>query len=49
MGGYTFSRDYTLFFEAARFTHGDYYESLLNENVDPAVRLSVGVRCQFAR
>ena len=46
---YTFSRDYTLFFEAARFTHGDYYESLLNENVDPAVRLSVGVRCQFAR
>ncbi|MEJ2661028.1 MAG: hypothetical protein P8Z73_09945, partial [Desulfobacteraceae bacterium] len=46
---YTFFQDYILFFEAARFTHGDYYESLLNENIDPATRLSVGVRCQLAR
>ena len=46
---YTFFQNYTLFFEAARFTHGDYYASLLNDNVDPATRLSVGIRCQLAR
>jgi hypothetical protein len=46
---YTFSQAYTLYLEAARFHHGDYYESLLNEKVDPATRLSVGLRCQFAR
>ena len=45
---YTFSQDYTLFLEAAQFRHGDYYESLLNEEVDPATRLSVGIRYQFS-
>jgi hypothetical protein len=44
---YTFARDYTLYAEAAQFQHGDYYESLLNEPLDPATRLSVGLR--FAR
>jgi hypothetical protein len=44
---YTFSKDYTLFLEAARFHHGDYYESLLNEAVDPATRLSIGLRASF--
>jgi hypothetical protein len=44
---YTFSQDYTLFLEAARFHHGDYYESLLNEAVDPATRLSIGLRASF--
>jgi hypothetical protein len=41
---YNFSKDYSLYLEAARFQHGDYYESLLNEEVDPATRLSVGLR-----
>ncbi len=44
---YTFGRFYTLYAEAARFQHGDYYESLLKETVDPAVRLSVGLRASF--
>jgi hypothetical protein len=44
---YTFSLDYTLFLEAARFRHGDYYESLLEEDIDPATRLSVGLRASF--
>ena len=49
---YTFSKDYTFYLEAARFQHGDYYESLLNEEVDPATRFSVGLRVSvgpFAR
>jgi hypothetical protein len=46
---YTFSQDYTLYLEAARFNHGDYYESLLNEAVEPATRISVGVRFQLSR
>jgi hypothetical protein len=45
---YTFLKDYTLFLEAAQFRHGDYFESLLNEDVDPATRLSIGVRCQLS-
>jgi hypothetical protein len=44
---YTFSRDYTLYIEAARFRHGDYYESLLDEEVDPATRFSLGLRASF--
>jgi hypothetical protein len=44
---YAFAKDYTLYVEAAQFSHGDYYESLLNEPLDPATRLSVGIRCQF--
>jgi hypothetical protein len=47
--GYTLFQDCTLYLEAAQFQHGDYYESLLNEEVDPATRLSVGFRYQFAR
>ena len=46
---YTFAKDYTLYAEAAQFRHGDYYESLLNEPFDPASRLSVGIRWQYAR
>jgi hypothetical protein len=46
---YTFAKDYTIYAEAAQFRHGDYYESLLNEPLDPATRLSVGLRWQLAR
>lgn len=44
---YNFARLYTIFAEAARFEHGDYYESLLSEPVDPATRVSVGLRASF--
>jgi len=44
---YDFARFYTLYFEAARFEHGDYYESLLNEKIDPATRFSIGLRASF--
>lgn len=44
---YSFARNYTLYAEAARFEHGDYYESLLNEKVDPAMRFSAGLRAGF--
>jgi hypothetical protein len=44
---FTFARIYTLYAEAARFQHGDYYEALLDEKVDPAVRLCIGLRASF--
>lgn len=44
---YDFARIYTIYAEAARFEHGDYYESLLKEDVDPAVRFFVGLRASF--
>ena len=44
---YPFGRFYTLYIEAARFQHGDYYESLLSEPVDAAVRLTAGLRASF--
>ncbi len=44
---YTFRDRYTLFCEAARFEHGDYYASLFGEKPDPAVRFSAGLRAFF--
>jgi hypothetical protein len=44
---YTFRKKYRLFMEAARFEHGDYFESFLNEQIDPAVRFSAGVHASF--
>lgn len=44
---YRFARIYTLYAEAARFQHGNYYESVLNEKVDPAMRFSIGLRASF--
>jgi hypothetical protein len=44
---YNFARFYTLYAEAARFEHGNYYESLLKEKVDPAMRFSIGLRASF--
>jgi hypothetical protein len=45
--GYTFAEDYTLYAEAAQFRHGDYYESLFNQPLNPATRLSVGLQVSF--
>lgn len=45
--GYAFGEKYRLFVEAARFEHGDYFESLLAERTDPAVRLVAGVHATF--
>lgn len=44
---YTFSKNYRLFVEAARFEHGDYFESLLDEKIDPAVRFVAGIQTSF--
>lgn len=44
---YTVAEKFELFVEAARFEHGDYFESLLDESVSPAMRLSVGLRTLF--
>jgi hypothetical protein len=44
---YDFARIYTLYAEAARFEHGDYYKSLLDEEIDPAMRFSIGLRASF--
>jgi hypothetical protein len=44
---YTFGKIYTFFAEAARFQHGDYYRSLLEETVDSATRVSIGLRASF--
>lgn len=44
---YAFSSTYTLYAYAARFQHGDYYESLLQEKVDPALRFSIGLKASF--
>lgn len=44
---YTIAKKYEFFLEAAHFEHGDYYESYLDEEVDPAMRLSFGLRAQF--
>jgi len=44
---YDFARFYTLYAEAARFEHGDYYKSLLDEDIDPAMRFSIGLRASF--
>lgn len=44
---FTFGRFYTVYAEAARFQHGDYYKSLLNEKSDPAMRFSMGLGASF--
>ena len=44
---YDFSPTYTLFAQGARFQHGDYYESLLGEKADPALRFSIGLKANF--
>lgn len=44
---FTLRDRYKFFLEAARFEHGDYYESLLNESLDAATRLSAGLRVIF--
>ncbi len=44
---YTFGRYYTLYGQASRFWHGDYYEALLDESNDPASRLVVGLKASF--
>ena len=44
---YTFGKIYTLFAEAGRFQHGDYFRSLLDETVDSATRVSIGLRASF--
>lgn len=44
---YEINPTYQLVIEAARFEHGDYYESVLDEKLDPAMRLTVGLRATF--
>jgi hypothetical protein len=44
---YAFGKKYRLFVEAARFEHGDYFESLLDEKIDPAVRFVAGIDASF--
>jgi hypothetical protein len=44
---YTFRKKYRLFVEAARFEHGDYFESFLNTQIDPAIRFAAGVHATF--
>lgn len=44
---YAFAKKYRLFVEAARFEHGDYFESLLDEKIDPAVRFVAGMHASF--
>lgn len=44
---YTFARYYTVYAEGARFQHGDYYQSLLEEKPDPATRIALGLRASF--
>lgn len=44
---YAFGKKYRLYVEAARFEHGDYFESLLNEQIDPAVRFAAGIDASF--
>ena len=44
---YALSQTYALYADAARFTHGDYYESLLAEKPDPAMRFSLGLRASY--
>lgn len=44
---YAFAKKYRLYVEAARFEHGDYFESLLDEQIDPAVRFVAGIDASF--
>jgi hypothetical protein len=44
---YTFRDQYRLFVEAARFEHGNYFESRLDETIDPAMRITVGLSAAF--
>jgi hypothetical protein len=44
---YKFRDQYQFFVEFARFQHGDYFESRLEETVDPAMRLTVGLNAAF--
>ncbi len=44
---YTFREQYQVFVQAARFEHGDYFESLLDETVDPAMRFTAGLSATF--
>ena len=44
---FAFARYYTVFAEAARFQHGDYYRSLPDESTDPATRITLGLQAGF--
>ncbi len=44
---YTFREQYQLFVQAARFEHGDFFESRLDETMDPAVQFTVGMSATF--
>ena len=44
---YTFLKHYEIYCQAARFMHGDYFESTLERNLKPASSLSIGGRLLF--
>ncbi len=44
---YQVKQYHTIFGQAARFWHGDYFESLLDKKIDPATRLVVGIKADF--
>jgi hypothetical protein len=44
---YTFRDQYQIFVQAARFEHGDFFESCLDETMDPAMQFTVGMSATF--
>ncbi len=44
---YSLFSAYTLYARLARFWHGDYFASLLDESIDPATQLVVGISAAF--